>query len=66
MSGRGRGGRGGRGGASKSFNREQLSSMGLAPNENLPGPVTQPPPLYPILDHRPVPLQVKQTTFFQL
>ncbi|XP_018578560.1 DNA-directed RNA polymerase III subunit RPC7-like [Anoplophora glabripennis] len=56
MSGRGRGGRGGRGGNTKSFNREQLNALGVGGNEVLPGPVTQPPPLYPLLDRRPVPI----------
>lgn len=58
MSGRGRGGRGGRGGVTKSFNREQLNALGVGSNEALPGPVTQPPPLYPLLDRRPVPINV--------
>lgn len=58
MSGRGRGGRGGRGGATRTFNREQLNAMGVTGNEVLPGPVTQPPPLYPLLDKRPVPINV--------
>ncbi|CAH1975916.1 unnamed protein product [Acanthoscelides obtectus] len=55
MAGRGRG-RGGRGGATRTFNREQLSQMGITSNETLPGPVTQPPPLYPLMDRKPVPL----------
>ncbi|CAH1117363.1 unnamed protein product [Phaedon cochleariae] len=55
MSSRGRGGRGG-GTVNKSFNREQLNSLGISANEVLPGPVTQPPPLYPQLERRPVPL----------
>nr|CAH7760176.1 unnamed protein product [Callosobruchus chinensis] len=54
MSGRGRGR--GRGGATRTFNREQLSQMGVTSNETLPGPVTQPPPLYPLMDRKPVPL----------
>nr|CAI5817191.1 unnamed protein product [Callosobruchus analis]CAI5820010.1 unnamed protein product [Callosobruchus analis] len=54
MSGRGRGR--GRGGATRTFNREQLSQMGVSSNETLPGPVTQPPPLYPLMDRKPVPL----------
>jgi len=52
MGGRGRGGRGG----GTSLNREQLSSMGIVPGENLPGPITEPPPLYPLLNRKPVPL----------
>lgn len=56
MSGRGRGGRGGRGGATKTFNREQLTSLGVGSKELIPGPVLQPPPLYPILERRPVPI----------
>ncbi|KAJ8967391.1 hypothetical protein NQ314_002897 [Rhamnusium bicolor] len=56
MSGRGRGGRGGRGGTAKSFNKEQLNAMGVTGNEVLPGPVSQPPALYPMLERRPVPL----------
>ncbi|XP_057651540.1 DNA-directed RNA polymerase III subunit RPC7-like [Diorhabda carinulata] len=55
MSGRGRGGRG-RGGVSKTFNREQLTSLGVGSKDLIPGPVLQPPPLYPILERRPVPL----------
>lgn len=57
MGGRGRG-RGGRGGAKQSFSREQLSSMGISGNEVLPGPVTQPPMLFPMLARKPVPLTV--------
>ncbi|KAJ8925497.1 hypothetical protein NQ315_009335 [Exocentrus adspersus] len=55
MSGRGRGGRG-RGGSAKSFNKEQLTALGVGAKELLPGPVTQPPPLYPLLNRKPVPL----------
>ncbi|XP_044263740.1 DNA-directed RNA polymerase III subunit RPC7-like [Tribolium madens] len=66
MSGRGgRGGRG-RGGISKSFNREQLNAMGIVGNEVLPGPVTQPPPLYPLLDRHPVPLNPSVETDYLL
>lgn len=58
MSGRGRG-RGGRGGSSnRTFNKEQLSSLGISGTDVIPGPVTQPPPLYPPLDRKPVPLTV--------
>lgn len=57
MSGRGRG-RGGRGGVNKSFNKEQLSALGVGGGELTPGPVTQPPPLYPPLERKPVPLVV--------
>lgn len=55
MGGRGRGrGRG----SSSSFSREQLSSMGFNASEALPTVVTQPPPLYPPLERKPVPLTV--------
>ncbi|CAH1110915.1 unnamed protein product [Psylliodes chrysocephalus] len=53
-----RGGRGGRGGVSKSLNRDQLISLGVGTKELIPGPVLQPPMLYPILEKRPVPLNV--------
>ncbi|XP_071053814.1 DNA-directed RNA polymerase III subunit RPC7-like [Onthophagus taurus] len=56
MAGRGRG-RGGRGGNSKSFSRDQLASIGAGTNDLIPGPVTQPPPLYPPLNRQPVPVQ---------
>lgn len=59
MGGRGRGrGRG----ALSSFSREQLDYMGAAGNnaEQI-RPVTQPPPLYPLLDSKPVPLNVRNT-----
>lgn len=56
MAGRGRG-RGGRGGTS-SFSREQLNSMGFSASEALPTVVTQPPPLYPPLERKPVHLIV--------
>lgn len=60
MSGRGRGGRGGgRGGVAKSLNREQLNSLGVTSNELIPGPVTQPPPIYPFIGKHPVSLVVK-------
>lgn len=65
MSGRGRGGRGGRGGgANKSFSREQLNSMGVTSSDVLPVPVTQPPPLYPVLNRKPVALTVRFVTYF--
>ncbi|KAK7791712.1 hypothetical protein R5R35_000286 [Gryllus longicercus] len=55
MAGRGRGGGGrGRGRGAMSFNVEQL---GFGAGEALPGPVLQPPPLYPPLERRPVPLK---------
>ncbi|KAJ8971146.1 hypothetical protein NQ317_003436 [Molorchus minor] len=66
MAGRGRGGRGGRGGITKSFNREQLTAMGVGGAEILPGPVTQPPPLYPLLDRRPVPINPSLETDYLL
>ncbi|CAG9837262.1 unnamed protein product [Diabrotica balteata] len=56
MGGRGRGGRGGRGGVSKSFNKEQLASLGVGNKELVPGPVLEPPLLYPIMERRPAPL----------
>ncbi|CAG9860094.1 unnamed protein product [Phyllotreta striolata] len=55
MSGRGRGG-GGRGGISKTMNREQLIALGVGNKELIPGPVLQPPMLFPLLERRPVPL----------
>lgn len=56
MAGRGRG-RGGRGGG-MSMNREQLSAIGVGVGEALPGPITEPPPLFPLLNRKPVPLTV--------
>jgi len=64
---RGRGGaRGGRGGAIKSFNRDQLSAMGVLSNETLPTLVTQPPPLYPLMERHPVPLTQSLETDYLL
>lgn len=60
MSARGRGGRGGRGGQTKSFTKEQLNALGAATNE-VPGLVTQPPALYPVIDKRPIPVTVSFT-----
>lgn len=57
MSARGRGR-----GAKQSFSKEQLSNLGITNNEVLPGPVTQPPPLYPLLDRKPVPLTVRKVS----
>lgn len=54
MAGRGRGGGRGRGRAAMSFSVEQL---GFSPGEALPGPVLQPPPIYPPMENRPIPLQ---------
>lgn len=54
MAGRGRGGGRGRGRAAMSFNVEQL---GFSAGEALPGPVLQPPPIYPPMENRPVPLK---------
>lgn len=57
MAGRGRGGGGagrGRGRGGMSFNVEEL---GFGSGEALPGPVLQPPPLYPPLERQPVPLK---------
>lgn len=51
-----RGGRGGRGGSATSYSREQLTSLGVSNNEAVPGPVLQPPPLYPMLERKPVSL----------
>lgn len=64
MGGRGRGrGRGG----SSSFSREQLDYMGAGgPGEQLPGPVTQPPPLYPTLENKAVPLVSTKDTNYML
>lgn len=57
MGGRGRGR--GRGGSSIGFNREQLDFMGISnPQEQLPRPVTQPQALYPLLESKPVALNV--------
>lgn len=50
----GRGGGAGRGRAAMSFNVEQL---GFAAGEMLPGPVLQPPPLYPTLEFYPAALE---------
>lgn len=62
MSGRGRGGRGGgRGGVAKTFSKEQLNSMGASISD-MPGPVTQPPPLFPPLNRKPVPINVYSKT----
>lgn len=58
MSGRGRGGRGGGRGAKQTFTKEQLNTLGITNNEVLPGPVTHPPPLYPLLNRKPVPFTV--------
>lgn len=60
--GRGRGGRG----ANKSFSREQLTSLGITGNELVPGPVTQPPPLFPMLIRRPIALQSSVDTDYLL
>lgn len=57
MSGRGRGGRGG-GYGKQTFTKEQLSTLGITNNEVLPGPVTHPPQLYPMLNRKPVPFTV--------
>lgn len=57
MSGRGRGR--GRGGSNKSFTKEQLSSLGGGASDIIPGPVTQPPPVYPFLERKPLPILVK-------
>ncbi|XP_050296255.1 DNA-directed RNA polymerase III subunit RPC7-like [Anthonomus grandis grandis] len=54
--GRGGGRGGGRGAMNKSFNREQLNAMGIANNEMLPTLVTQPPPLFPLMERHPIPL----------
>jgi len=50
MAGRGRGR-----GASLSFN---VSQLGFAPGEKVPGPVLQPPPTYPTPENRPLPLDL--------
>lgn len=60
--GRGGGGRGGgsagRGGFSRSLNHDQLTALGVNPAELTLGPVSQPPPLFPMLERRPMPLEV--------
>lgn len=53
MAGRGRGRGRGRG-SQMSFDYNQL---GFGGGENLPGPVLQPPPTFPPLEHKPVPLK---------
>ncbi|KAH1000818.1 hypothetical protein HUJ04_013103 [Dendroctonus ponderosae] len=60
---RGRGG--GRGGLSRSFNKEQLSALGVANNE-MPILVTQPPSVYPLMERRPVPLTQSEDTEYLL
>ncbi|KAK9886660.1 hypothetical protein WA026_017580 [Henosepilachna vigintioctopunctata] len=55
MGGRGRGR--GRGGENRSFNREQLNALGVTGNEPIPNQVIEPPPLYRMLERRPVPLE---------
>lgn len=62
MSGRGRGR--GRGGSKQQFTKEQLNTLGISKNDVLPGPVTQPPPLYPLLNRKPVPLTVRTIAIF--
>ncbi|XP_063233792.1 DNA-directed RNA polymerase III subunit RPC7-like [Bacillus rossius redtenbacheri] len=64
MAGRGRGGRGGgRGRVSMSFSTEQL---GFGAGEALPGPTLQPPPVFPPMVNRPVPLQTSPETDYLL
>uniref|UniRef100_A0A1B6C034 DNA-directed RNA polymerase III subunit n=1 Tax=Clastoptera arizonana TaxID=38151 RepID=A0A1B6C034_9HEMI len=59
--GRGMGGAGrGRGRGNMSFNMEQL---GLSPGEGLPGPVLQPPPLYPPMEFCPA--QLEKNEFYE-
>lgn len=50
----------------RSFNREQLAAMGVANNEMLPTLVTQPPPLFPLLERHPVPLTQSVETDYLL
>lgn len=50
----------------RSFNREQLAAMGVANNEMLPTLVTQPPPLFPLLERHPVPLTQSLETDYLL
>lgn len=52
MAGRGRGR--GRGRAAMSFD---FSQLGFSAGETLPAPVLQPPPTFPPLEHKPVPLK---------
>lgn len=56
------GGRG-RGRAALSFNVEAL---GIQPGETLPGPQVQPPPVYPLLETHPAPLQPSLSAINQL
>lgn len=53
MSGRGRGRGRGRGNQ-MSFDYNQL---GFGGGEALPAPVLQPPPTFPVLEHKPLPLK---------
>ncbi|KAL3288309.1 hypothetical protein HHI36_002757 [Cryptolaemus montrouzieri] len=55
MGGRGRGR--GRGGENRSFNREQLNVLGVTGNEPIPTQLIEPPPLYRMLERKPVPLE---------
>ncbi|XP_075463724.1 DNA-directed RNA polymerase III subunit RPC7-like isoform X2 [Ascaphus truei] len=61
MAGRGRGGGGGRG--QMTFNME---AVGIGRGEALPPPTLQPPPLFPALDFKPVPLQTGEELEYML
>ncbi|XP_066258878.1 DNA-directed RNA polymerase III subunit RPC7-like isoform X1 [Euwallacea similis] len=63
-----RGGGRGRGGGAmmRPFKGEQLTATGVANNEMLPTLVTQPPPLFPLLERYPVPLTPSLETDYLL
>lgn len=50
----------GRGKATGSLTQEQLQSMGVTRNEMQAVSSAAPPPLYPILQSKPVPLEVSK------
>lgn len=60
MSGRGRG-RGGGGAVSKGFSKEQINALGINLGELKSTHVNQPPPLYPPLERKPVPIVVSMS-----
>ncbi|XP_043935928.1 DNA-directed RNA polymerase III subunit RPC7-like isoform X2 [Protopterus annectens] len=59
MAGRGRG----RGRGQMTFNVE---AVGIGKGETLPPPTLQPPPLFPALDYKPVPLQTGEEVEYML
>ncbi|XP_076266989.1 RNA polymerase III subunit G [Rhynchophorus ferrugineus] len=63
---RGRGGRGGRGGSNKTFTRDQLNDLGIGAKDAIPAMVTQPPPLYPLMDRKPLPFTPSVETDYLL